>query len=46
MAITISRRGMPARRIVGVFAHTVDAVLRGLDLLDGAPGAISVEVLA
>ncbi len=45
MAITISQRGLPKRRIVGIFASTADAVIRALDLLGEQVGAIKVEVL-
>jgi hypothetical protein len=45
MLITIRRRGLPARRMVGIFAHTVDAVIQGLDVLGEQRGAVTVEVL-
>jgi hypothetical protein len=31
--ITISRRGMPARRITGLFASSADAVISTMDTL-------------
>lgn len=46
MLIIIRRRGLPARRMVGLFANTVDAIIQGLDLLGEQRGAVSVEVLA
>lgn len=45
--ITIRQRGVPARRIVGLFATTADAVIHTLEALgDTVRGSISAEVLA
>lgn len=46
MLITIRRRGLPARRMVGIFSHTADAIIQGMDLLGEQRGAVSVKVLA
>lgn len=44
--ITIRQRGVPARRIVGLFASTTDAVIHTLEQLgDSLRGSISAEVL-
>lgn len=44
--ITIRRRGAPARRIVGLYRSTTDAVIHGIDLAGDEPCSISAEVLA
>lgn len=47
IVITIRQRGLPARRIVGLFASTADAVIHTLETLgDTVRGSISAEVLA
>lgn len=50
IAITIRQRGLPERRIVGVFSGTSAAIVAALDLLEaeGATevGRISTQVLA
>ncbi len=50
IVITIKRRGVPARRIVGIWPSTSAAVLSGIDLADSdghtGPVTISVKVLA
>lgn len=47
IVITIRQRGLPARRIVGVFASTTDAVIHTLEALgDTARGSITARVLA
>ena len=47
IVITIRRRGHPARRIVGLFASTADAVIHILEKLgDNVCGSISAKPLA
>lgn len=47
IVITIRQRGLPARRIVGVFASTTDAVIHTLETLgDTVHGSISAKALA
>lgn len=44
--ITIRQRGLPARRIVGLFASTADALIHTLELLgDTVRGSISARPL-
>lgn len=46
IVITIRRRGFPARRVVGLFASTADAVIHMLETLgENVSGSISAEVL-
>jgi hypothetical protein len=46
IVITIRQRGLPARRIVGVFASTADAVIHTLEALgDTARGSVSAKAL-
>jgi hypothetical protein len=46
IAITIRQRGLPVRRIVGLFASTADAVIHTLEALgDLGRCSISAEVL-
>ena len=45
--VTIRRRGVPDRRLVGLFASTADAVIHTLEQLgDTVRGSISAQVLA
>ena len=46
--ITIRRRGLPARRIVGLFRTTADAIVNTLDTLgDSLAGSrISAQVMS
>lgn len=46
--ITIRRRGMPARRYVGIYPSTADAVLAAIDMAgdQGGPVSISAKVQA
>lgn len=50
IVITIKRRGVPSRRVVGIYPSTSAAVLHGIDLADNdghtGPVTISVKVLA
>ena len=47
IVITIRQRGLPARRILGLFASTADAVIHTLEALgDTVRGSISAQVLA
>ena len=47
IVITIRQRGLPARRIVGLFACTADAVIHTLGALgDTVRSSISAKVLA
>lgn len=47
IVITIRQRGLPARRIVGLFASTADAVIHTLEALgDTVRGSITAQVLA
>lgn len=46
IVITIRRRGVPARRIVGLYRSTTDAVIHGIDLAGDEPCSIRAEVLA
>ena len=48
VVITIRRRGAPARRWVGIFASTADAIVHALDTLGEAAlgGSISARELA
>ena len=47
IVITIRQRGLPARRIVGLFASTADAVIHTLEALgDTVRGSVSAQVLA
>lgn len=46
IAVTVRQRGLPARRIVGLFASTTDAVIHTLETLgDLGRGSISAKVL-
>lgn len=48
IVITIRRRGFPARRIVGLFRTTADAIVHTLDALGDTAlgGSISAKALA
>ena len=48
IVITIRRRGVPARRVVGIWPSTTDAVLAGIDMAgnEGGPASVRAEVLA
>ena len=46
IVITIRQRGLPARRIVGLFATTTDAVIHALELLgDAMQGSITARAM-
>lgn len=44
--VTIRRRGLPARRYVGIYPSTADAVLAAIDMAgdQGGPVSISAQV--
>ena len=48
IVITIRRRGMPARRYVGTYPSTSDAVLAAIEMAgdQGGPVSISAQVQA
>lgn len=48
IVVTIRRRGLPARRFVGIYPSTADAVIAALELAgdQGGPVSISAEVQA
>jgi len=48
IVITIRRRGMPARRYVGIYPSTSDAVIAAIDATgyEGGPVSITARVQA
>lgn len=41
--VTIRRPGLPARRIVGIYPSTVDAIINAIDVMGTEPGAVSIS---
>ena len=41
--VTIRRRGLPARRYVGIYPSTADAVLAAIDMAGDQSGPVSIS---